>query len=181
MKFQLEETVITYPKQLLDDWKAGDKSWIPDELFVPDEIYNQTSFHFGEYFTLKTFIDAGWSGTAYYALGDWEPTNAKYDEGRALVAKLINPKRLALLKTLRKGLSSGEPDLMLYKDDGTVLFIEVKKESDKLSDTQIICLSQIKSILGCDVAVVYLAEETKTYQPKTHELDLVELPRNWLA
>ncbi|CAH8242495.1 hypothetical protein VAE122_50011 [Vibrio aestuarianus] len=26
MKFQLEETVITYPKQLLDDWKAGDKS-----------------------------------------------------------------------------------------------------------------------------------------------------------
>ncbi|CAH8242497.1 hypothetical protein VAE122_50012 [Vibrio aestuarianus] len=70
---------------------------------------------------------------------------------------------------------------MLYKDDGTVLFIEVKKESDKLSDTQIICLSQIKSILGCDVAVVYLAEETKTYQPKTHELDLVELPRNWSA
>ncbi|MGM2827274.1 VRR-NUC domain-containing protein, partial [Bacillus cereus group sp. Bce006] len=85
----------------------------------------------------------------------------------------------AMLKVLRQGLTSGEPDLFLYKEDGSVLFVEVKKGSDRLSQSQLVCLSQIKSILGCDVAVVYLTEENQVYEPKTYMLDVIEFPASW--
>ncbi|TKF14857.1 VRR-NUC domain-containing protein [Vibrio genomosp. F6] len=178
MKFNVKETVFSYPQSMLDEWKIGHKEWIPESLFVPNEVYNQPRYHFGEYFALKQYLDAGWQGTAYYALGDWEPNNVKYDQGRAIVAKYIDPIRLTIFKALRQGLTSGEPDLMLYKEDGSVLFVEVKKESDRISKSQLICLAQIKSILGCDVAVTYLTESNKVYKAKTYELDILEVPQS---
>ncbi len=181
MKFEITETVFTYPKSLLDSWKQGEKSWIPSELFVPPEVYNQPHYHFGEYFALTKFLELGWQGTAYFPLGIWEPNNPKYNEGRALVAKYLDPDRLDIFRSIRSNRASGEPDLMLFKTDGSVLFVEVKKQTDRLSQEQLNCLSQIKSILGCDVAVAYLAEEGKKYNPKTYSLDLVELPASWLA
>ena len=52
------------------------------------------------------------------------------------------------------------------------MFVEVKKGSDKLSETQLTCFAQIKSILGTDIKVVYLLPEGTEYKPKTIELDL---------
>ncbi|MDC5851572.1 VRR-NUC domain-containing protein [Vibrio europaeus] len=179
MRLDITETIFSYPQSLLDDWKNGVKDWIPESLFVPQEVCNQSRYHFGEYYTLKQFLELGWRGTAYYALGDWEPENTKYDEGRAIVAEYINPIRLAMFKALRQGLTSGEPDLMLYKDDGSVLFVEVKKESDRISKSQLECLAQIKTILNCDVAVVYLAEEKQIYKPKTYQLNTGAIPSSW--
>ncbi|EKO3892347.1 VRR-NUC domain-containing protein [Vibrio metschnikovii] len=180
MNFEITETIFSYPQFLLDDWKNGNKGWIPESLFVPQDVYNQPNYHFGEYYALKKYLELGWQGTAFYALGDWELNNDKYEQGRAVVAKYINPTRLAMLKVLRQGLTSGEPDLFLYKEDGSVLFVEVKKGSDRLSQSQLVCLSQIKSILGCDVAVVYLTEENQVYEPKTYMLDVIEFPASWI-
>ncbi|WP_338419961.1 VRR-NUC domain-containing protein [Vibrio furnissii] len=87
---------------------------------------------------------------------------------------------LAMFKALRHGLTAGEPDLFLYKDDGSVLFVEVKKQSDRLSPSQLVCLAQIKSILNCDVGVAYLAEEKQVYQPKTYELNIFDVPQAWI-
>ncbi|MEH0676144.1 VRR-NUC domain-containing protein [Vibrio scophthalmi] len=179
MKHTIVETVFTYPKPLLKAWKDGEKSWIPQGISVPQDVFNQPNYHFGEYYALAQFAELGWKGSAFYALGDWEPNNSKYDEGRSLIAKYINPKRLAVFKALRKELLAGEPDLFLYKDDGSVLFMEVKKESDRISEAQIECLSQIKSILGCEVGVVYLAEEERDYTPKRYEIDHIALPDSW--
>ncbi|CAH1601983.1 hypothetical protein THF1C08_730005 [Vibrio jasicida] len=66
MKFVVQETVFTYPLRLLDAWKNGDKSWIPNELFVPQEVHNQPHYHFGEYYALSKYLELGWSRTAYY-------------------------------------------------------------------------------------------------------------------
>ncbi|CAK2011026.1 VRR-NUC domain-containing protein [Vibrio crassostreae] len=180
MKFVVQETVFTYPRSLLDAWKNGDKNWIPNELFVPQEVHNQPNYHFGEYYALSKYLELGWSGTAYYPLGEWEVTNPKYNEGRELVAKFIDSTRLDIFRAIRSNKAGGEPDLLLYKEDGSLLFVEVKKQSDSLSQAQIICLAQIKSILNCEVAVAYLAEENQSYVAKTHELQLVELPSSWL-
>lgn len=180
MKLVLKETVLTYPNVLLDAWKEGDKSWIPDSLFVPNDVYNQPNYHFGEYYALAKYLELGWLGTAFYALGDWELNNDKYTQGRAMVVKHIDSIRLAMFKSLRQGLTSGEPDLFLYKDDGSVLFVEVKKQTDRISKSQLICMEQIKSILACDVAVVYLAEENQEYKPKSYELNVVSIPKAWI-
>ncbi|WP_322803969.1 VRR-NUC domain-containing protein [Vibrio alfacsensis] len=180
MKFVLKETVFTYPSALLGTWKKGEKDWIPDSLFVPKDVYNQPNYHFGEYYALKKYLELGWQGTAFYALGDWELNNDKYNLGRAMVAKYIDPIRLAMFKSLRQGLTSGEPDLFLYKDDGSVLFVEVKKQADRISKSQLICMEQIKSVLDCDVAVAYLAEERQVYEPKSYELNVVSIPQAWI-
>ena len=180
MIFEVTETIFTYPSKLLEEWKNGDKGWVPESLFVPQDVHNQPNYHFGEYYALKKYLEQGWRGTAFYALGDWEPNNDKYVHGRAMVSKYIDPIRLTMFKALRQGLTSGEPDLFLYKDDGSVLFVEVKKQSDRVSKSQLICMEQIKSILGCDVAVVYLAEENQVYKPKSYELNVVSIPQAWL-
>lgn len=66
----------------------------------------------------------------------------------------------------------GEPDIMLFDSEGRTLFLEVKKGADKISEAQLTCLAQIKSVLGADVGIVYLREENQKYRPKRYELDL---------
>ncbi|EMC3688121.1 VRR-NUC domain-containing protein, partial [Vibrio cholerae] len=113
MNFEITETIFSYPQSLLDDWKNGYKDWIPESLFVPQDIHNQPNYHLGEYYVLKKYLELGWQGTAFYALGDWELNNDKYVQGRAAVAQFVHPIRLAIFKALRQGLTSGEPDLFL--------------------------------------------------------------------
>ncbi|MDF4415098.1 VRR-NUC domain-containing protein [Vibrio parahaemolyticus] len=180
MKFEIQETIFKYPKALLESWKNGEKSWIPETLFVPNDVLTQQNFHFGEYYALKKYMELGWQGTAFYALGDWELNNPNYTKGRELVNQYVDPIRLSMLKALRKGKSKGEPDLMLYKEDGSLMFVEVKKQSDRVSTEQLVCLAQIKSILGCEVGITYLAEENRNYTAKTYELDVFDIPQQWL-
>lgn len=180
MTYEIVETVFTYPNSLLIEWKKGKKEWIPETLFVPNDVFNQQNYHFGEYYALKKYMELGWKGTAFYALGDWELKNAKYTKGRELVSRYVDPIRLSMLKALRKGISKGEPDLMLFKEDGSLMFVEVKKQSDCVSKEQLICLAQIKSILGCEVAIAYLAEENRKYTAKKYELNVFEIPPQWL-
>ena len=66
----------------------------------------------------------------------------------------------------------GEPDLFLHHPDGRLLFLEVKKGRDRVSQEQLECLAQIHGILHADVGIVYLAEAGLHYRPKTYDLDL---------
>lgn len=173
----IKETVFTYPQRLLDDWKKEKKEeWLPSNLFIPEEVKQHPNEYFGAYFGLSQYMKQGWLGTAFYALGNWELDNSLYTEGRILLAQYINPNKLSLFKGLRTGLTSGEPDLFLYKPDGSILFVVVKKENEFLSDTELICLSNIKSVLECDVEVAYLAEEGSLYRPKSYDIKVVQFP-----
>ncbi|AZL84789.1 VRR-NUC domain-containing protein [Aliivibrio salmonicida] len=172
----IKETVFTYPQRLQDDWAKGKKEWLPLDLFVPIETDEHSHPYFGEYFALSEYRKQGWLGTAFYALGNWEPNNPMYTEGRVLIAQYIDPNKLSLFKGLRTGLTSGEPDLFLYKPDSSLLFVVVKKENEYLSDAELICLSNIKSVLEYDVEIAYLAEEKNNYKPKSYDIKVVQFP-----
>lgn len=111
----IKETVFTNHQRLLDDWIKGKREWLPLSLFTPTVVEQQPN----EYFGLSQYMKQGWLGTAFYALGNWEPDNPLYTEGRILLAQYINPNKLSLFKGLRTGVTSGEPDLFLYKTDGS--------------------------------------------------------------
>lgn len=172
----IKETVFTYPQRQLDDWIKGEREWLPLSLSTPTVVEQQPNEYFGAYFGLSQYMKQGWLGTAFYALGNWEPDNPLYTEGRILLAQYINPNKLSLFKGLRTGLTSGEPDLFLYKPDGSILFVVVKKENEYLSDAELICLSNIKSVLECDVEVAYLAKEGSRYTPKSYDIKVVQFP-----
>jgi hypothetical protein len=173
MKFNFTESVLPYNPLLYDAWKEGQRDFLPQDYCMPDEVKNQPSMHFGEHYVWVHYLKLGWHGFVWYAIGEWEPNNAKYDIGRQKVNELFNDGVLQEIRNLRKGILSGEPDLFFFKDDGSTLFIEVKKGRDKPSDAQLTCLAQIKSILGADVGITYLVPEGKEYVPKVYELDLV--------
>lgn len=182
-KLLIEEEVLEYEQQQLDRWKSGDKSLIPDFLDIYSDYRNQPSNHFGEIFVLDYYYrHYGWKGFRFYALGTWEPNNSKYDKSRKKIGELFSREQMLRFWAARekedKISGKGEPDLMLYNHEGDVLFIEVKKESDKIFDEQLRCLAQIKAILGADVKIVYLKEKQKSYKSKKYELDLVNFNGN---
>jgi len=179
MKQIIEEQVLVYEQVQLDRWKAGDKSLIPNFIEMHGDYFNQHSYHFGEIFVITTFNRLyGWKGFRFYALGTWEPNNHKYEKSREMITKLFPTEKLVKFRDARreqdKVSGTGEPDVMLYNDQGGTLFLEVKKGSDRISDAQLTCLAQIRSILDTEVGIIYLKEARQKYNPKRYELDLAK-------
>ena len=56
-------------------------------------------------------------------------------------------------------------------ENGPELFLEVKKEGDRVSAAQLECLAQIKSMLKAEIGIVYLVKHGHQHTPKTFELD----------
>ncbi len=174
---QVRETVLTYKDDQLRAWKAGDKSLAPPFLAVAPAVLNQPSYHFGEVFTLSSYYERhGWLGFLLYALGNQYPGSADRGEGRRKAEQIIPPDDLRRFRDVRMRDSSGrlgrgEPDLFLYKDDGSFMFVEVKKDRDRLSPAQLTCIAQIRGILRCPVDIVYLRRENQRYEAKTYTLD----------
>ena len=181
MIVEIAETVLTYDAGLLQAWRNGDKSIAEGLIQITPNYLNQPSYGFGEAFTLRHFYETeGWSGFASYALGPQYPGSRRRQTGRKKVEQVIPAERLAKLRTLRSRPSQllqggGEPDLFLYRDDGSFGFVEVKKEKDRLSEPQLTCIAQVLAVLGCDVRIVYLRSRGHSYHAKSYCFDLVRL------
>lgn len=174
MSFTLVETIIEYNLADFEAWKRGDKKKLILDQKVPEDIYNQPNYHFGEYFVLNYFIKARWQGYVYYALSNFEPTNSKYKLGREKISELFPSKQLEKFRTIRAkskyGGSKGEPDLFLYMTNGPKLFLEVKKDQDKVSAAQLECLAQIKGILNAEIGIIRLIKYGSVCKPKEYEI-----------
>jgi VRR-NUC domain len=171
----LEEIVLDYQPHDFADWVAGRRSrWISGP--VPAQVSNQPAYHFGEYFVLNHYRRLGWCGHRFYALGSWEPDNSKLAEGREALASCFSPSALTLYRAVRESCGradgKGGPDLFFSREDGTALFVEVKKQRDRVSLEQLQCLAQIRAVLKAGVGIVYLRLAGAPYRPKRYELDL---------
>lgn len=172
MKVILPEQVFVYRDEQFTAWKRGERSLVPHFIERHPDYDNQPKYHFGEVFVIDTFNRlCGWKGFRFYALGLWELNNPKYAKSREVIARLFPKDKLAEFRLCSPS-GKGEPDVMLYHDDGRTLFLEVKKGIDRVSQEQLAKLACIKSILGADVGIVYLREESQNYKPKSYELDL---------
>lgn len=142
--FYFEEEVIFYPVVDFEHWKAGDKWLVPEGRHIPRDLYNQKSGFFGEFYALQHYMRQGWQGYHFYGLGNWEPNNPKYFEGKNAVKQVINAEALARFDELLDNHPKGEPDLFLFKMDGSAKFVEVKRDGDTTKPDQLTCLAQIK-------------------------------------
>jgi hypothetical protein len=164
--------VIDFTTEQYDAWKKGDRSLLPPFIEHSPAYDNQRKYHFGEIFVIATYSRLyGWKGFHQYRLGLDEPDNPKYVKSREFIARRFPKGMLAEYQRLNPS-GIGEPDVMLYDDAGRFLFLEVKKDADKVKPEQFRALALIKSILDADVGIVYLRREGKSHTPKTYELDL---------
>lgn len=178
MYFEIQEKVIYYGKSQLVAWKNGDKSLTPDFLEIHPMMKNQKDYHFGEIFVLRHYYETeGWKGFNSYALSPLNSPNAtRFRSGREMVNRIVPVRALSAFSSMRSEgelkNGAGEPDLFLYKDTGEYMFVEVKKESDKIRPNQYKCMAQLRAALGCPIEIVYLCEEGKNRSPKTYMLNL---------
>lgn len=171
----IEEVTLEYLPSDLSEWKDGRREkWLTGEVHT--HVSNQPAYHFGEYYVLAHYAKFGWQGHRFYALGDWEPRNQKLVDGRNAIAQCFDRDKLNDFRRRRvecgRADGKGEPDLFLHHPNGSTLFLEVKKGSDRVSLEQLECLAQIRAILHADVGIVYLVEADVPYRPKRYELDL---------
>lgn len=177
MIIELKEKVLTYKQTQLVAWKNGDKHLMPD--FVEDRSFLETQpeYSFGEAFVLRSYNKGeGWKGFMSYALGKQYPKSKARLKGRLKVQELIPAEKLARFQALRgdereTNFGTGEPDLFLYRDTGECMFVEVKKQTDRLNSKQLKCLALIRGVLEIPVDIVYLCEETHKHIPKIYLLD----------
>lgn len=164
MRHDFEETVLHYRAEQLEAWKAGDKSLLPEAAWVRHMVANQPAYHFGEAFVLRHFVERGWLGfDDYMIMPQVEPGIERHREGRETLERIARPERLRALRDVRAQSDDGrrgigEPDLFLCKPTGEMLFVEVKKQGDRVKANQLVCLAQIREYLCCDAEIVYLQE-----------------------
>lgn len=177
MPFEIQEKVIFYNRSQLLAWRKGDKSLILDFLERHAVLQNQQAYHFGEYFALRYYHELdGWLGFNFYALGSQYPNSKKCEAGRRKVEEIIPAKKLSRFRSLRTEdvlkAGAGEPDLFLYKNSGEYMFVEVKKQTDRIRPEQLKCMAQLRVVLECPVEIVYLCADGRFHKPKTYILDL---------
>ena len=147
----IPETVLTYKSELLLAWRRGDRSLLPDFVSVPEAVENQPDYHFGEAYTLRHYHDtAGWKGLWFYTLGRQANTDA-FRPGNNLVEQMIPRGDLERLRMMRARdpltrNGGGEPDLFLYDDRGSFMFVEVKKRPDRLRPSQHRSIAQLLAV-----------------------------------
>jgi Holliday junction resolvase-like predicted endonuclease len=168
MVFEFEELVLAFDQAQLDTWKAGNKALMPAFVERRQIVERQPSYHFGEAFVLEHFHRTeGWVGYADYMLmPEVEPGIARHYKGRAALEAIAPVLALQQLRTARRRSLDGrkgygEPDLFLHHPSGRIMFLEVKKGSDRLKENQLVCLAQIRQFLGCRAEVVFLREQAQ--------------------
>jgi len=181
MIIEITEKLIPFSQAQLTEWKSGinKRSLLPDYLNEQEVslILNQPEYHFGEIHVLKHYHDEGWLGCSSYALGNNYPASEARKAGQEKVRRVISKekrKRFVEIssKTRDVEYGTGEPDLFLYKPDGEYMFVEVKKQTDRIRPAQFTCIAQILATLDCKVDIVYLCEEGHSHTPKTYCFNL---------
>jgi hypothetical protein len=105
------------------------------------------------------------------------PNSVNRASGRAKVEEVIPVTKLTQFRKLRgqgrdARFGTGEPDLFLYNASGAYMFVEVKKQTDRISSTQLRCMAQIIATFDCPVEIVYLCEVGRQHAPRSYNLDL---------
>jgi Holliday junction resolvase-like predicted endonuclease len=158
------EISLCYAPHLLARWKQGQlhRVWYRRDraTFCERDLSNaegqcHNGFHFGEWFAVRHFRRQG-----YYVLPEkyLSPTRPIARQraieilGEAGVAFLLRERRFD--SKLRE---SPRPDLLVFKSNPkTFFFVEVKRDTDKLSSAQTKFFPMIEKHLNCEVRIVNL-------------------------
>jgi hypothetical protein len=171
MREYFTEALVPYDPAERERWgaAAGDarRLLIPDCCVLhPDGvqmILNQPGYrHFAETAAIRHFHAVnGYRGHRFYVLSYLRDfLTPRFVEGGREIQRRLPRDKLQAFVSARSGMrgDSGEPDVFLFGDDGTALFVEVKGPGDSLhrDGRQLQALSQIRQILGCRAEVVRL-------------------------
>ncbi|MGG1554509.1 hypothetical protein [Paenibacillus ferrarius] len=164
MEILIPTRKVTFTKEQYSQWKSGSR----DDCFDSYCKKLPGTMGFGEYIAGKYFESLGyeWIHHDYNLLGGNKL--GKYPKAEAIFRRYFGDDRFEkgrqLYPSFSKSVRIEEPDLMLYKQDGSeIRFAECKRHDthDKLRDSQIRGLALLKLLFDCPVEVIHVLEEGK--------------------
>lgn len=164
MKVVIPTRILTFSKEQLNCWKQGDR----DDCIDPYCRKLPGSYGFGEYIAGKYYEGLGyeWIHHDYNLFGG--NILGKYPRAESILRKYFGDERYEKGRGFSKDFSQyvkiQEPDLMVYKHDGSeLLFAECKRHDthDKLNEKQVKGLALLKLLFDCSVEVIEIIEEGK--------------------
>lgn len=190
MREYFTEVLVPYDPAQRERWMAAKgearRRLIPDCCILhPDGvqmILNQPgSRHFAETAAIAHFHALnGYRGHRFYVLSYLPDfSTPRFVAGGLEIQRRVGRDKLQALIWARSGVrgDSGEPDAFLFREDGAVLFIEVKGPGDALhrDGRQLQALSQIRQILACRAEVVRLYRSDRPApKPETYWVDVAK-------
>jgi len=154
-------------RKLIKKWKKQFPDLVEDHHF--NSLINPsnkiTDFTFYEYFTGFDFVKKGYRFIFEPYVENYLLQNYKSEELRVLKLKFLNAmkdvvgeEKFERLKVVCHDFKTGQPDLFIYKSDGSdYFFAECKSENDKLRPHQNKLINLIKKIVP--VKIVYLIKK----------------------
>lgn len=162
----MQNTIIYYTKEYLEKWRDREliKSWkkqFPD--LVQDHHYqilvnakNKMSVYtFYEYFTGFEYVKKGYKFifepyVENFLLQDYKSQEIKNIKSKfiCIVKNIIGDDKFEKLMEVCQNYKTGQPDLFIYKEDGSdFFFAEIKSEKDKLRSHQSELISNIQKLI----------------------------------
>jgi len=153
---------LYYEPLLLKQWRLGRLQgvWYRSfkGTFCERDLSNASNqcrrgYHFGEWFTVRHYLSKGFNVLPPKYLHQTRP------QARAKALKILGEAGVAFLdrriKVSSKMRKAPRPDLLVYRGR-TFFFVEVKRDTDRLSGAQSLFFPKIEKKFGCAVFVVNL-------------------------
>lgn len=157
----MRETTLEYARKLYQLWLRGHVHqvwfWEYPELFkLPDfaNVRNQyrRGHHFGEWYTAIYFHKRGWNVLIE------KYVFRKHRADHRIAQQLLGKQAMSFLEKNARRVAQ-PPDLLVFDPHHKFYFFaEVKRERDRLRNTQSQFFQQIQRKFGCQVLVVNLKE-----------------------
>lgn len=149
-------TTINYPKESELLWANGYliERWFNKypKLFDKDDYRiarSQPRYHFGEWLATIHYFEQGYNVLVEKYIYKTHERKLK------ILSRYLSPKEISFLKKTK----NQPPDLFVYKGR-QFFFVEVKKDRDRLSQSQKNVFAKIKNKLGCEVIICYVTLKT---------------------
>jgi VRR-NUC domain len=152
---------LHYPADLLKDWKSGriHRKWYEEDMgtFCERDLQNadgqcRKGYHFGEWFAVRHFRKQGYEVLPpkyLHPTRERSVRKATTELGEPAVAFLMQKRKFGT--ELRK---SPRPDLLVFNLNPKIFFfVEVKRDTDRLSSAQRQFFPMIEKMLGCEVQI----------------------------
>lgn len=148
--FEIKQELINYDPLELEKWKRGDPAVVPPEVFLWKGPGRENGYGYGEHVTKRYLINQGFQ-VLVNNFNLFPVKKSKFAKNNELIKEVIGEQPYKRLQKgfgiiINKGLRIEHPDICVLRPD--LFFVEVKRDKDRLRESQIMFAAVVSAVLG---------------------------------
>lgn len=148
--FEIKQELIHYDPIELEKWKQGDPAVVPPEVFLWKGPGRENGYGYGEHVAKRYLINQGFQ-VLVNNFNLFPVKKSKFAKNNEIIKEVIGEQPYKRLQKgfgfiINKGLRIEHPDICVLRPD--LFFVEVKRDSDRLREPQIMFAAVVSAVLG---------------------------------